>query len=37
MVIVDTEDAVLFCPRVHEQAVRDLVDQLKCEDLQAWL
>jgi mannose-1-phosphate guanylyltransferase len=37
MVIVDTDDAVLVCPRAHEQAVRDLVDQLKREDLQAWL
>ena len=37
MVIVDTDDAVLVCPRDHDQAVRDLVEQLKCEDLQAWL
>jgi mannose-1-phosphate guanylyltransferase len=37
MVIVDTDDAVLVCPREQEQAVRDLVDQLKRENLQAWL
>jgi mannose-1-phosphate guanylyltransferase len=37
MVIVDTDDAVLVCPRDQEQTVRDLVDQLKREDLQAWL
>jgi mannose-1-phosphate guanylyltransferase len=37
MVIVDTDDAVLVCPREQEQAVRDLVDRLKREDLQAWL
>jgi hypothetical protein len=37
MVIVDTDDAVLVCPREQEQAVRELVDQLKHEGLQAWL
>ncbi len=37
MVIVDTEDAVLVCSRDQEQAVRDLVDRLKLEGLQAWL
>jgi mannose-1-phosphate guanylyltransferase len=37
MVIVDTDDAVLVCPREQEQAVRELVDQLKHKDLQAWL
>ncbi len=37
MVIVDTDDAVLVCPREQEQAVRDLVDRLGCGDLEAWL
>jgi mannose-1-phosphate guanylyltransferase len=29
LVIVDTDDAVLICPREQEQAVRELVDTLK--------
>ena len=37
LVIVDTDDAVLVCSREQEQAVRELVDQLKRDGLTQWL
>jgi mannose-1-phosphate guanylyltransferase len=37
MVIVDTDDVVLVCPREQEQAVRELVDQLRSAGLTQWL
>jgi mannose-1-phosphate guanylyltransferase len=37
LVIVDTDDAVLVCSREQEQAVRELVDQLRSDGLVQWL
>ena len=37
LVIVDTDDAVLVCPKEREQAVRDLVDKLKNDGFRQWL
>ena len=37
MVIVDTEDALLVCPRDREQEVRAIVRQLRREDRQEYL
>jgi mannose-1-phosphate guanylyltransferase len=37
LVIVDTEDALLVCPKEQEQQVRDLVDKLKSDGLSQWL
>jgi hypothetical protein len=36
-VIVDTEDALLVCPKEQEQQVRELVNQLKSDGLSQWL
>jgi mannose-1-phosphate guanylyltransferase len=36
-VVVDTEDALLICPKEHAQAVRDVVKRLKAEGLQEYL
>jgi mannose-1-phosphate guanylyltransferase len=37
LVIIDTEDALLVCPKEREQQVRELVNQLKSEGLSQWL
>jgi mannose-1-phosphate guanylyltransferase len=37
LVIVDTEDALLVCPKEQEQQVRELVDKLKSEGFSQWL
>jgi Mannose-1-phosphate guanylyltransferase len=37
MIIVDTDDAVLVCPREREQEVRDIVDRLGKNGLNDWL
>ena len=37
MVIVDTEDALLVCPKDRAQDVREIVRILNREDLQGWL
>ena len=37
LVIVDTEDALLICPKEREQEVRTLVDRLGKEGLGQWL
>jgi len=37
LVIVDTDDAVLVCPKEREQAVREMVDKLKQGGFNQWL
>jgi len=37
MVIVDTEDALLVCPREREQEVRAIVRRLKEDERSEWL
>ncbi len=37
LVIIDTEDALLVCPKEQEQEVRAMVDQLKQAGLSQWL
>jgi len=37
MVIVDTEDALLICPREREQEVRAIVRRLERENRQEYL
>jgi mannose-1-phosphate guanylyltransferase len=37
MIVVDTEDAVLVCPREREQEVRDIVDRLGKDGMSGWL
>jgi mannose-1-phosphate guanylyltransferase len=36
-VVVDTEDALLICPKERAQAVRDVVKRLKTEGMQEYL
>ena len=36
MIVVDTEDAVLVCPKDREQEVRDIVERLGKDGLDAW-
>jgi mannose-1-phosphate guanylyltransferase len=36
-VVVDTDDALLICPKEHAQDVRDVVKTLEAEDLQEYL
>ena len=37
MVIVDTEDALLVCPKTREQEVREIVEKLKANRQSKWL
>jgi mannose-1-phosphate guanylyltransferase len=37
MVIVDTDDALLVCPKKREQEVREIVERLKMEKAYKWL
>lgn len=37
LVIIDTDDALLVCPKEREQEVRELVNQLKDNGLSQWL
>ena len=37
LVVVDAGDALLVCPRAEAQRVREVVDQLEAEALDAWL
>jgi mannose-1-phosphate guanylyltransferase len=37
MMIVDTDDALLVCPREREQEVRELVTQLRQRGYRQWL
>ena len=37
MVIVDTEDALLVCPKTREQEVREIVEKLKVNGQIKWL
>jgi mannose-1-phosphate guanylyltransferase len=37
MVIIDTDDALLVCPKEQEQEVRAMVDKLKSEGFDQWL
>ena len=37
MVIVDTDDALLVCPKKREQEVREIVERLKMERANKWL
>jgi hypothetical protein len=37
MVIVDTQDALLICPKDREQEVREMVRKLEKEGYQRWL
>ena len=37
MVIVDTEDALLVCPKTREQEVREIVEKLKANKQSKWL
>jgi mannose-1-phosphate guanylyltransferase len=36
-VVVDTPDALLICPKAQAQAVREVVEQLKADDLEQYL
>jgi mannose-1-phosphate guanylyltransferase len=37
LVIVDTEDALLICPKAREQEVKEVVNRLEKENLVTWL
>jgi mannose-1-phosphate guanylyltransferase len=37
MVIVDTEDALLVCPKTRDQEVREIVEKLKANRQSKWL
>jgi len=37
MIVVETEDAILVCPRSRSQDVRKLVDQLRAAKKQSYL